>query len=46
MVACFDKKVLAHPKKRTDNPKEESITEGPCEEPSTKEIKEPYHRRP
>ena len=31
--------VLAYPKKRTDNPKEESITEDPFEEPSTKETK-------
>ena len=37
MVASFDKKVLAYLKKRTDNPREESITEDIFEDPITED---------
>ena len=39
MVASFDKKVLAYLKKRTDNPREESITEDIFEDSITQDHK-------
>ena len=39
MVARFDKNSIGIPEKRTDNPKEESITENLFEEPGIKETK-------
>ena len=39
VVAPFDKKVPVYRKKRTDNPRKESITENPFEEPITKKLK-------
>ena len=33
MGACFDKKIAAYRKKRSDDPREESITEDLEEEP-------------
>ena len=39
VVASFDKKLLAHWKKRTDNPREESISEEAFEEPITVDSK-------
>ena len=39
MVASFDKKVLAYLKKRTDNPREESITEDIFEDSITEDHK-------
>ena len=37
--ASFDKKVPAYQKKRTDNPREESITQKPFAEPITENLK-------
>ena len=39
VVAPFDRKVPAYCKKRTNNPREQSITEDPFEEPTTEDSK-------
>ena len=42
-VVSFDKKIISFWKKKTDDPRKESITEDPQEEPSLRTQEGPFH---